>query len=222
MTLDNFINLTKGLKMALPNGNQKGQCVSLVQQYLIQVFDIPFKARGHAKDFGKSIVKEGLAIEVSDAIKGDIIVYEGTLANGFYGHVAIYIDKNKMYDQNNGTHDNYKAGYSTILKGNKKYYRIITSKASAWTKGDYELLKDKAVRKTHELKESNIQKVGFMKKAKPYCTSTKFFDKAHIKKGTICQIDSIYYDNKGLIWGAFGQYWLVLYDKTGPQARKVS
>ena len=51
MNLYEFINKTIGTIQALPNGRQEGQCVSLIQQYLIQVFNIPFKARGHAKDF---------------------------------------------------------------------------------------------------------------------------------------------------------------------------
>ena len=221
MNIYQFIDRTKGLKLALPNGNQKGQCVSLVQQYLIQVFNIPFKARGHAKDFGTSLVKEKLACEVFSPSCGDIIVYSGTKANSGYGHIAIYIDKNKMYDQNNETHDNYKAGYSKILSGAKKYYRILT-KTTEWTKGDYELLESKAVRKTHEL-TNNIQLVGKMKSARPYCTSINPLAKAHIKKGTICKIDKIYYGIEGCVWGAFGQYWLVLCDLKGiPQARKVS
>lgn len=218
MNLYEFINKTIGTIQQLPNGGAIGQCVSLVQQYLIQVFKIPFKARGHAKDFGLSLVKDGLAIEVQVPSRGDLIVYSPTLLNK-YGHVAIYIDKNKMYDQNNKTHDNLKCGYSTILKGTKKYYRIIHNEK--WTSGDYELLVSKAVRKTHEL-GNNIQIVGRLKESKPYCVTKGFFDKAHLKVGAICKIDSIYLDNERRVWGQFGDYWIVLSNKDGtPQARKV-
>ena len=220
MNLYEFINKTIGTKQALPNGNQEGQCVSLIQQYLIQVFNIPFKARGHAKDFGKSLVSEGLAIEVQVPARGDLIVYEATKLNFWYGHVAIYIEPNKMYDQNNGHHDNYKAGYASIFKGNKKYYRIIQNEK--WFAGDYELLVSKAVRKKHEL-GNNIQIVGLLHASKPYCTTKGFFDKAHLKVGTICKIDSIYLDNERRVWGQFGTYWIVLCNKDGtPQARKVN
>lgn len=218
MNLYEFINKTIGTIQQLPNGGQEGQCVSLVQQYLLQVFKIPFKVRGHAKDFGSSLVSDGLAIEIQVPAKGDLIVYSPTLKNK-YGHVAIYIDKNQMYDQNNKTHDNLKCGYSTILKGSKKYYRIIQNEK--WTSGDYELLVSKAVRKTHEL-GNNIQIVGRLKASKPYCVTKGFFDKAHLKVGTICKIDSIYLDNERRVWGQFGKYWIVLCNKDGtPQARKV-
>lgn len=218
MNLYEFINKTNGTIQALPNGGQEGQCVSLVQQYLIQIFNIPFKARGNAKDFGSSLVKDELAIEVQVPSRGDLIVYSATLKNK-YGHIAIYIDKNQMYDQNNTTHDNLKCGYSTILKGSKKYYRIIQNEK--WTSGDYELLVSKAVRKTHDL-GNNIQIVGLLKASKPFCVTKGFFDKAHLKVGSICKIDSIYLDNDRRVWGQFGKYWIVLCNKDGtPQARKV-
>jgi hypothetical protein len=220
MNLYEFINKTINTKQALPNGRLEGQCVSLIQQYLIQVFNIPFKARGNAKDFGNSLVKEGFAIEVQVPVKGDLIVYSGTLKNK-YGHVAIYIDKNQMYDQNNKTHDNLKCGYSTILKGSKKYYRIIQNEK--WVAGDYELLISKAVRKTPNCDNNkNIQIVGFLKGFKSYCVTKGFFDKAHLKVGTICKIDSIYLDKERRVWGKSDKYWIVLCNKDGtPQARKV-
>jgi len=35
-------------------GSYKGQCVSLIQQYLNKVFDVPYVARGHAKDWASN------------------------------------------------------------------------------------------------------------------------------------------------------------------------
>lgn len=214
MTLREFIQDTQGKIIALPNGRQKGQCVSLVQQYLLQVYNIPFKARGHAKDFGKNLVKEGLAREVDKARYGDLVVFQ----TGDYGHIGIIIDDKKMYDQNNGTHDDYKAGYSYIFNIDKKYYRI---KSNEWKVGDYKLLVAKAVRKTHNL-GNNIQIVGLMKQAKPYCTSNKFFDKAFLKVGSECKISQIYIDETSRVWGAFGKYWIVLCNNDGtPQAEYI-
>ena len=101
----------------------------------------------------------------------------------------------------------------------KKYYRIIQNEK--FVAGDYELLVSKAVRKTHDL-GNNIQIVGLLKASKPYCVTKGFFDKAHLKVGTICKIDSIYLDNERRVWGQFGKYWIVLCNKDGtPQARKV-
>lgn len=101
----------------------------------------------------------------------------------------------------------------------KKLFKYYDDK-EVWKAGDYVLLFDKAVRKSHNL-GNNIQIVGLMKAAKPYCTSQKFFDKAILKSGTECKIDGIY-DENGRIWGAFGKYWIVLCNIDGtPQARRV-
>ena len=218
ITLKKFIDETKGTKVALPNGNQKGQCVSLAQQYLIQCFGIPFKARGHAKDFGKSLVKDGLAVQVSEPKVGDLIIYSATLKN-IYGHIAIYIDKNKMYDQNNTTHDNKCAGYSKILSGKKTYFRINTT----YTAGDYQLLYSKAVRRTHEL-GNNIIKVGDLRPAtRKWCTTpNKLTAQAKLKVGSPCRINAIYKESNGRVWGGFGNYWIVLQNADGtPQATRI-
>lgn len=113
ISLEKFIENTKGKQISTPWGTQKGQCVSLIQQYISQCLDQPAKARGHAKTWITNYVKEGLGTIVKSPIKGDILVFPKE-ANG-YGHIAIYIDKNKLYDQNNGRHDNFKAGYGRIF-----------------------------------------------------------------------------------------------------------
>lgn len=101
----------------------------------------------------------------------------------------------------------------------KKLFKYYDDK-EVWKAGDYVLLYEKAVRKSHNL-GNNIQIVGLMKAAKPYLTSKKFFDKAILKSGTECKIDSIY-DENGRIWGAFGKYWIVLCNIDGtPQAKRV-
>lgn len=101
----------------------------------------------------------------------------------------------------------------------KKLFKYYDDK-EVWKAGDYVLIYDKAVRKSHNL-GNNIQIVGLMKVAKPYLTSQKFFDKAILKSGTECKIDSIY-DENGRIWGAFGKYWIVLCNIDGtPQAKRI-
>jgi hypothetical protein len=113
ISLEKFINNTKGKQIALPNGNYKGQCVSLIQQYISQCLEQPVKARGNAKDWINSYVNEGLGHTVSDQKAGDIIVFPNE-ADG-YGHIAIYISNGQLYDQNNLRHDNGKAGYGAIF-----------------------------------------------------------------------------------------------------------
>ena len=70
--------------------NYRGQCVSLVQQYLYQVFDVPYAARGNAKDFVPPNFNR-----VSGAVRAgdpngltEVFVYDiaakATYAAGFY------------------------------------------------------------------------------------------------------------------------------------------
>lgn len=117
ISLEKFVESTKGTKVSVPwNEQLTGQCVSLVQQYIGQCLEQPMKARGNAKDWIQSYVAEGLGTIVSEPRKGDILVYGSSMGGG-YGHIAIYISENKMYDQNNLTHDNLCAGYSKIFNG---------------------------------------------------------------------------------------------------------
>lgn len=114
-SLEKFIEETKGTRVDVPwasDGHLKGQCVSLIQQYISQCLEQPAKARGNAKDWIQSYVNEGLGHTVSDQRTGDIIVFPNE-ADG-YGHIAIYAD-GKLYDQNNLRHDNGCAGYVDIF-----------------------------------------------------------------------------------------------------------
>lgn len=75
--------------------NFRGQCVSLVQQYLNQVFDIPYAARGNAKDF----VPPKFAIASAPVRAGDIVRWP---ASNFskYGHIGLIDDDNLYLFQN--------------------------------------------------------------------------------------------------------------------------
>ena len=216
MTLSEFIKNTKGTKVALPNGNQNGQCVSLIQQYLIKCYNIPFKARGHAKDFGKSLVSEGLAKEVINATYGDIIVYSGSMSNLWYGHVAIFINDNYMYDQNNSTHDNKRAGYSHHLSGTRRYYRINTKQKI----GKYKLRIAKAIRSDHKLGNKYILKVkDIMISKRDLLTSKNLNDDAYYNVSTVLDIKEIYIDSTSRVWGRTINTWVVLVNADGtPQA----
>lgn len=118
ISLEKFIEKTKGKKIDVPwvssPSKLKGQCVSLIQCYIQDCLEQPAKARGNAKTWRTSYVNEGLGTIVTNPQKGDILVY-GEDQGGGLGHLAIYVDSNTMYDQNNSTHDNLCAGYSRIL-----------------------------------------------------------------------------------------------------------
>lgn len=118
ISLEKFIEKTKGKKLALPWNplRQRGQCVSLIQHYIKDCLEQPTKPRGNAIDWINTYVNEGLGKVVPKPQKGDILVFPHE-ANG-YGHIAIYIDSNTLYDQNNGRHDNFKAGYGRIFSNN--------------------------------------------------------------------------------------------------------
>ena len=116
ISLEKFVENTKGQRIDVPwesDGHLKGQCVSLIQQYLVQCLEQPAKPRGNAKDWINTYPAEGLGTITDSPRKGDIIVFPNE-AQG-YGHIAIYVDANTLYDQNNGRHDNGCAGYGAIF-----------------------------------------------------------------------------------------------------------
>ena len=86
-------------KVANPNGTYPGQCVSLIQQYLSQVFGIPYAPRGNAKDFVPPTFQKLPA--GTQRRPGDIIRY-GKNYGGGYGHIG-YIDHLGRFVDQNGT-----------------------------------------------------------------------------------------------------------------------
>ena len=225
ISLKQFIDKTKGTKVDVPwgNGKLKGQCVSLVQQYIHQCLGQPMKPRGNAKDWKTTYVKEGLGKITKNPKYGDIIVYN----IGKYGHIAIYIDKNTMYDQNNGYHDNYRAGYGKLIKGGT-YLRPnvnLVPNTDIYTKGVYKLLYDKALRKNHNLGNNIYKVIECNKTIEPYLVNKKANQKAELKKGVDIKIAEIFNEN-GRIWGKLNftkPYWVVLKNKDGKvQANRIS
>ena len=104
-------------------GTYKGQCVSLIQQYLYQVFGVPYKARGNAKDWVNNPLPDVLDKLASNTKlqEGDILVYGSNYGSG-YGHIALIDINMKFFDQN-GTkklevayQDNPFSGYVCVLR----------------------------------------------------------------------------------------------------------
>lgn len=116
ISLEKFVEETKGTAVDVPwesDGHLKGQCVSLVQQYLVQCLEQPAEARGNAVDWINTYVDEGLGTITDSPRKGDLLVFPNE-ADG-YGHIAIYVNEEALYDQNNLRHDNGLTGYGTIF-----------------------------------------------------------------------------------------------------------
>ena len=104
-----------------PDFGFKGECVSLIQQYLYQVCGIPFKARGNAKDWANNIIEGWDKFDISNTLKaGDILVY----TTGKYGHIVIVNADLKCLEQNwnynkKVTVSEIRKGYSCILRSRK-------------------------------------------------------------------------------------------------------
>ena len=84
-----------------PNNKYKGQCVSLIQQYLYKVFGKSFKAYGNAKDWANNYPKSyfNKLSKSSKLQSGDVLVY-GSNYGGGYGHIGLIDCNGKWYDQN--------------------------------------------------------------------------------------------------------------------------
>ena len=117
ITLSKFISKYQGKRVDVPwailPSRLKGQCVSLIQRYIKECLGQPAKARGNAVDWINTYVNQGLGQIVSTPQYGDILVFSQE-GNG-NGHIAIYINSNTLFDQNNGRHDNGCAGYGVIF-----------------------------------------------------------------------------------------------------------
>lgn len=106
-----------------PNYKYKGQCVSLIQQYLYKVFGKSFKAYGNAKDWSTNYPKSYFT-KLSKSSKlqpGDVLVY-GSNYGGGYGHIGLIDVNGKWYDQNGvkkkaiGYKDKPFSGYVCVLR----------------------------------------------------------------------------------------------------------
>jgi hypothetical protein len=73
-----------------------GECVSLVQEYINQVYGIPYQSRGNAKDWPSNGNVLSYFDKVSSPQAGDIGVYTG----GSYGHIWIYLSPTQVLEQN--------------------------------------------------------------------------------------------------------------------------
>lgn len=88
-----------GNPTADPNNAFKGQCVSLIQQYLNKVYNIAWVPRGDAKDWPTNPSVMNYFERVSSPQAGDIGVMGSNYGSG-YGHIFIYTSPTKIIEQN--------------------------------------------------------------------------------------------------------------------------
>ena len=102
-----------------PPGRLRGQCVSLIQQYVHRVFGIPFQARGHAFMWANNPLPNHFRRLLPTGNRpqpGDILVYSREWSRDEFGHVAMMDDQNWFLDQN-GLQRNTTVRRATPLAG---------------------------------------------------------------------------------------------------------
>jgi hypothetical protein len=203
ITFKEFRNNTQGQRIDVPwetTGRLKGQCVSLIQCYIQECLGQPAKARGNANNWDETYVREGLGTIAKTPRYGDLIVFN----INSYGHIAIYVDENTMYDQNNGYHDNKCAGYDKLRNlGGRVFLRPnanLLPESEEATVGIYQTLADMKIRSgagTNYKEVTVKQTTNAMRSA---LTSKNANDTAIIKKGTNFTALEIINSSDGSVW----------------------
>jgi len=100
MNLTEFRNwaLAQGSVAKFDDGQFRGECVSLVNQYCHRVLGVPAGAWGNAADWATNANVAQYFSKVSTVQAGDILVYPNKAVP--YGHIAIALNQSQMLDQN--------------------------------------------------------------------------------------------------------------------------
>lgn len=105
-----------------------GQCVSLAKWFMAEMSDVPNPqaARGDARYVGKTLVSQGLAVEVAyvDRRRGDLVCYE----YGVYGHIGVVLSGDRTFEEN----VNWPGVSSKIVDGARVYASRIGNLSEAW------------------------------------------------------------------------------------------
>ena len=117
----------------MDDGDLTGQCVSLVKWFGAEMCQLPNPgaARGNAKDFGNTLVNQGLAYEVAanQRAQGDLVVWP--LDGGGYGHIGVLLSGDRVFEQNVAL-----PGSSTrVVAGNAVYSSRIDPLYASWRRG---------------------------------------------------------------------------------------
>ena len=115
------------------DGDLTGQCVSLVKWFGAEMCNLPNPgaARGNAKDFGNTLVNQGLAYEVApnQRQQGDLVVWPQD--GGGYGHIGVLLSGDRVFEENVAL-----PGSATrVVAGNTVYSSRIDPLYANWRRG---------------------------------------------------------------------------------------
>lgn len=117
----------------MDDGDLTGQCVSLVKWFGAEMCDLPNPgaARGNAKDFGNTLVNQGLAYEVApnQRQQGDLVVWP--LDGGGYGHIGVLLSGDRVFEQNVAL----PGSSARVVAGNTVYSSRIDPLYANWRRG---------------------------------------------------------------------------------------
>ena len=88
------------------SNSYKGECVSLIQQYINKCYNIPFVGRGNAIDWQNNPLKNYGFTKVTGSTKaGDVVVYGkpygySSEKNAYLGHIGLITSDGKFLEQN--------------------------------------------------------------------------------------------------------------------------
>lgn len=216
--------------------NVLANCVGYCNGRFAEVMNlgkIKYQLICNAEVFIKKAKSYGLSIS-SKPVTGGIMVWEGK--GNLAGHVA-FVERVLSEDKVYTSESSYGGSYffnATRIKGNGNYglssnFKYIgcivnpyvsDEEINEWVPGEYELLYDKAIRKTPNLGNNILKVKNCTSVTKKVLTSTKPNDKAKIKKGTIIKCRKIY-NIDGRIWGSFGNCFVVLCNIDGTLQSKL-
>lgn len=117
----------------MDDGDLTGQCVSLVKWFGAEMCQLPNPgaARGNAKDFGNTLVNQGLAYEVpaNQRQQGDLVVWP--LDGGGYGHIGVLLSGDRVFEQNVAL----PGSSARVVAGNTVYSSRIDPFHANWRRG---------------------------------------------------------------------------------------
>lgn len=117
----------------MDDGDLTGQCVSLVKWFGAEMCQLPNPgaARGNAKDFGNTLVNQGLAYEVApnQRQQGDLVVWPQD--GGGYGHIGVLLSGDRVFEQNVAL----PGSSARVVAGNTVYSSRIDPFHANWRRG---------------------------------------------------------------------------------------
>lgn len=97
----NWLNAQVGKQVNANAGIYSGMCVSLVKALLEYLgAPNPYKARGHAKDYADTLVREGIAKDGNGWLRVVVNRNMGKIGGVTYGHIWIDLANEANYEQN--------------------------------------------------------------------------------------------------------------------------